>query len=55
MAISEFFLEAATTEVKSSGREVPKATIVNPITRSLKPNFLAINEAEEKNTDYEIL
>jgi hypothetical protein len=31
IAISEFFLYAATTEVKSSGRLVPIATIVKPI------------------------
>lgn len=37
MAISQFFLEAATTEVNNSGKEVPKATIVNPIKRSDNP------------------
>ncbi len=30
-AISEFFLNAATTEVASSGNEVPNATMVNPM------------------------
>ena len=36
-AISEFFLYAATTEVASSGREVPMATMVSPIKESLNP------------------
>ena len=46
IAISQFFLEAATTDVKSSGREVPRATIVKPINLSLNPNCRAIKEAE---------
>ena len=38
MAISVFFLRAATTDVANSGNEVPIDTIVNPITRSETPN-----------------
>ena len=41
-AISDFFFRAATIEVASSGRDVPAATIVSPITRSLMPSSLAI-------------
>ena len=36
-AISEFFFIAAVTEVNNSGKDVPKATIVNPMNLSLKP------------------
>ena len=35
IAISEFFFNAAETDVKSSGSEVPSATIVSPINLSL--------------------
>ena len=42
IAISVFFLRAATTEVASSGRDVPMATMVNPIIVSLRPKLLAI-------------
>ena len=42
IAISGFFFMAATTDVASSGREVPTATIVTPMTASLIPNPLAI-------------
>ena len=38
IAISGFFFKAATTEVANSGREVPIATRVNPITDSPTPN-----------------
>ena len=41
IAISEFFLIAATTDVKSSGRDVPSATTVRPIKASLQPAILA--------------
>ena len=42
MAISAFPLIAAETEVNSSGSEVPNATIVSPIKRSLIPMNFAI-------------
>ena len=42
IAISAFFFIDADTEVNNSGKEVPKATIVNPIKRSLTPSSLAI-------------
>jgi len=37
MAMSTFFFFAATTEVASSGREVPAETIVKAITLSARP------------------
>ena len=43
IAISGFFFKAATTEVANSGREVPIATRVNPITDSPTPNDRAIS------------
>ncbi len=43
--ISISFLMAATTEVTSSGNEVPAATIVDEINSSLIPNCLAIETA----------
>ena len=46
MLISISFLRAATTEVASSGREVPKATIVNPINFSLTPSICIIFTAD---------
>ena len=36
---------AAITDVTSSGREVPNATMVSPISASLSPNILAISLA----------
>ena len=45
MAISFCFLRAATTEVASSGRLVPTATIVSPITASDSPIFFASSTA----------
>jgi len=42
MAMSDCFLKEATTEVTSSGAEVPKATTVRPITASLTQNQRAI-------------
>ena len=39
MAISEFPLKLETRFTKSSGVEVPKETMVNPITRFDNPNF----------------
>lgn len=42
MAIPGFFFNAAVIEVASSGKEVPPATKVNPITDSLTPNERAI-------------
>ena len=45
MAISALCLYEATTEVTSSGRDVPKATIVRPISLSLIPKNLAIEVA----------
>ena len=42
IAISAFPFNAADTEVTSSGREVPKATIVSPMILSLKPSVLAM-------------
>ena len=41
-AISAFPFFAATADVNSSGREVPSATTVNPITLSLIPILTAI-------------
>ena len=37
IAISALPLRAAVTEVKSSGKEVPSATMVKPMKRSLNP------------------
>ena len=45
MAMSAFPFNAADTDVTSSGREVPRATIVRPIILSLNPMVLAIEEA----------
>ena len=45
MAISSFPLRAAVIHVISSGREVPKATIVNPMKLSLNPKILASSVA----------
>jgi len=45
IAISLFFLYAATTEVASSGNEVPAATKVNPTSFSLTPIMVAIYTA----------
>ena len=42
MAISAFPFLAAITEVTSSGKEVPKATMVRPINRSLRPRIRAM-------------
>ena len=42
IAIPAFPLRAAETDVTSSGRDVPNATIVSPIKRSLMPQALAI-------------
>ena len=42
IAISEFFLMEAETDVNNSGNEVPRATIVKPIKRSLNPTILAM-------------
>lgn len=42
IAKSSCFFIAATIEVESSGREVPKATIVRPIILSETPRFDAI-------------
>ena len=44
-AISSSFLRAATTEVTSSGRLVPQATIVSPIRFWLSPSFAATVDA----------
>ena len=44
MAISAFPFLAAVTEVTSSGRDVPNATIVRPIKRSSIPSVSAIIE-----------
>ena len=44
-AMSFSFLRAAITLVTSSGRLVPKATIVSPISVSLIPAAFAINVA----------
>ena len=46
IAIPTFPLLAAVTEVTSSGRLVPNATIVSPMKRSLIPKVLAIADAE---------
>ena len=40
-----FFLSAATTDVASSGSDVPAATSVRPITDSLTPNERAMPDA----------
>ena len=45
IAISTFPLNAADTEITSSGRDVPKLIIIIPMTHSLSPNFKAIEEA----------
>ena len=45
-AISEFFFIAAVTEVNNSGKDVPKATIVNPMNLSLKPKTFSTYVAE---------
>jgi len=42
IAISLFFLKAATSDVTSSGREVPIETMVRPISFSLTPRKVAI-------------
>ena len=44
--IESWLPKAAEIETANSGAEVAIATIVNPITKSDKPNFLAIFEAE---------
>ncbi len=44
-----FPLMAATTEVASSGSDVPIATMVSPTTPSLMPAFIAIDEAPATN------
>ncbi len=41
IAISLFFLNAATTDVTNSGNDVPAATIVRPIIFSLMPKIVA--------------
>ena len=45
MAISGFFLKAATMDVASSGSDVQPATKVSPITDSLTPRILAMTLA----------
>ena len=45
MAIPALPLLAAVTEVTSYGSDVPKATIVRPMKRSLMPKALAISDA----------
>ena len=45
MLISASFLNAATVDVASSGRDVPTATIVIPIINSLIPIALAMGTA----------
>lgn len=45
IAMPGFPFRAAATEVASSGREVPQATMVSPMTASLTPNALAISDA----------
>ena len=45
IAIPAFPFRAAATDVTSSGSEVPSATIVSPINRSLLPNYRAIADA----------
>lgn len=42
IAISGFFFKAATMEVASSGRDVPPATRVSPMTDSLTPRLRAM-------------
>lgn len=42
MAISGFFFKDATTDVANSGKDVPPATSVRPITDSETPKFFAI-------------
>lgn len=42
---SAFPFRAAVTDVTSSGSEVPSATIVSPINRSLIPKYRAIADA----------
>ena len=42
MAISGFFFRAATMDVASSGRDVPPATRVSPMTDSLAPKLRAM-------------
>ncbi len=49
MASSGFFCIAATAEEKISGAEVPKATIVRPISSGETPRFLAKPDAPETN------
>ena len=44
-AISASPFLAATTEVTSSGSDVPTATIVKPTNKSLIPNLVAIKDA----------
>lgn len=46
IAISVFFLRAATTEVANSGKDVPKETTVTDIILSEIPKFLAKLTAE---------
>jgi len=46
IAMSQFFLKAAITEVKSSGKDVPKATIVKPMNLSLQPKKRAMKVAD---------
>jgi hypothetical protein len=43
IAISLFFLIAATIDVTNSGKDVPAATMVQAIIFSLSPNILAID------------
>ena len=50
IAISAFFFIAATTEVASSGNEVPPATKVKPITDSLTPKLRAMPVAPSTNS-----
>ena len=47
--MSEFPFMLAKTETINSGAEVPKATIVKPITKLEMPNFLAIDEEPSIN------
>ena len=49
-AISFEPLRAAVTLTASSGREVPKATMVRPITSGDTPSFFATPEAESTKT-----
>ena len=48
MAIPTLPFFAAITEVTSSGRDVPNATMVRPINRSLIPKYLAISDAKSE-------